>query len=142
MQPETDAREIRIKIPRLRMPSEKGPAIVAIAAGTFSCIVVTYLLGQINDLKKQQESAEERIKEEVLMPGGTTTYKTEFKPDPKVDTAKDPVVEVAPAPAPAPAAAPAPAPAPAPPAPPQTGPGNYGSYSPPSYSGPTGPGNM
>lgn len=123
------------------MPADKGPAIVAIAAGTFSCIVVTYLLGQINDLKEQQQSAEDRIKEEVLMPGGSTTYKTEFKPDPKVDTAKDPVVEVAPAPTPAPAPAAAPAPAPAPAPPPPTGPGNY-DYAPPVYSGHTGPGNM
>lgn len=120
--------------------------LVAIASGTVSFLVVSHLLGQINDLKKQQDSAEERIKEEVLMPGGTNSYKTEFKPDPNVDTAKDPVVEVAPAPvaAPIPAAAPVPAPAPvaAPPAP-ARGPGNLDSgYSPSYSSGPSGPGNM
>lgn len=140
-------REIKITLPRLpEMPKDKVPMLVAIASGTVSFLVVSHLLGQINDLKKQQDSAEKRIKEEVLMPGGTNSYKTEFKPDPNVDTAKDPVVEVAPAPAPAPApaaVAPAPAPAPAPPAPPSRGPGNLDSgYSPSYSSGASGPGNM
>lgn len=142
-------REIKITLPRLpEMPKDKVPMLVAIASGTISFLVVSHLLGQINDLKKQQDSAEKRIKEEVLMPGGTNSYKTEFKPDPSADTAKDPVVEIAPTPAPAPtpaAIAPAPSPAPvaAPPAPPSRGPGNLDSGYSPSYSpGPSGPGNM
>ena len=143
-------REIRITLPRIpEMPKDKLPMAIAIISGTVSCIFVSHLLGQINDLKKQQDSAEERIKEEVLMPGGTNSYKTEFKPDPSVDTAKDKVTEpAAPAPAPAPAPEPAPAPAPAPappPAPPapSRGPGNLNYDYAPSYSPPPrGPGNM
>jgi hypothetical protein len=141
-------REIKITLPRLpEIPRDKVPMIIAIASGFVSFLVVNHLLSQINDLKKQQDSAEERIKEEVLMPGGTNSYKTEFKPDPNVDTAKDPVVEVAPAPAPAvvapePAPVPVPAPVVAPPAP-ARGPGNLDSDYSPSYgSGASGPGNM
>lgn len=143
-------REIKITLPRLpEISRDKVPMMVAIASGFVSFLVVNHLLSQINDLKKQQDSAEKRIKEEVLMPGGTNSYKTEFKPDPNVDTAKDPVVEVAPTTVPAPAVvapepAPVPAPAPvvAPPAP-ARGPGNLDSDYSPSYgSGASGPGNM
>lgn len=143
-------REIRITLPRIpQMPKDKLPMWIAIASGTVSCIFVTHLLSQINDLKKQQNSAEQRIKDEVLMPGGTNSYKTEFKPDPNIDTAKDKVTAVAepaaaPAPEPAAVTAPAPVPIPAsPPPPPARGPGNLDSGYSPSYSpGPSGPGNM
>lgn len=146
-------KEIRITLPRIpRIPKDELPTWVAIASGTVSCIFVMHLLSQINDLKKQQNSAEQRIKDEVLMPGGTNSYKGEFKADPNVDTAKDkvtpvadpaPVAVPAPAPEPAPVAAPAPVPAPAPPLPPVRGPGNLDSGYRPSYSpGPSGPGNM
>lgn len=134
-------REIRITLPRIpRMPKDKLPMLVAIASGTISCIFVLHLLDQIKDLKKQQNSAEQRIKDEVLMPGGTNSYKTEFKPDPNVDTANDKVTVIAEpvsTPAPEPVTAPAPAPAPS------RGPGNLDSGYSPSYSpGPSGPGNM
>lgn len=148
-QTQSTPREIRIRLPEFKINLEKGPAFVATVSGTVACVVVMYLLGEISDLKKQQNNAEDRIKKEVLMPGGATTYKTEFKEDPKRDTAKDSVVEAPSSVKENTAAAPPaePGPPPMPPAPRATGPGNidvpYGTG--PAYQGsygPSGPGNM
>ena len=139
-------REIRIKLPSMpKLPKDKSLLIVGGLSFLMAFIGVSSLLKEISKLKEQQTTMEERIKKEVLMPGGTTEYKAEFKLDPKRDTAKDAVTEVtapesattvAPAPvAPRPAPAPvAPAPAPVP-----SGPGNFAQDTP--YSGATGPGN-
>lgn len=147
MTDKTGPREVTIKIPRL--PRDKTLWLVGGAAFLITFSFAVSILGELNKLKQQQETTEERIKKEVLMPGGTTEYKTEFKPDQKTDQASTPVTqptaqpqpETA-APTPAPASAPAiPTPAPAPAAPP-SGPGNFDhGYNSPSY-GPSGPGNM
>jgi septal ring-binding cell division protein DamX len=147
MTDKTGPREVTIKIPRL--PRDKMLWLVGGAAFLITFSFAASILGELNKLKQQQQTAEERIKKEVLMPGGTTEYKTEFKPDQKTEQASTPVAQpaaqqpepAAPAPAPAPAPVPAaPAPPAAPPAP--SGPGNFDhGYSSPSY-GPSGPGNM
>lgn len=142
----TGPREVTIKIPRL--PRDKGLAIAGGIGFLIAFIFASTVLGELNQLKQQQKTAEERIKNEVLMPGGTNEYKTEFKPDQSTDTAKDsntkstpsPVVTQAPV---TPEPAQPPAPAPAPPAPAPAGPGNFdGGYAPSYGGGPTGPGNM
>lgn len=149
----TGPREVTIKIPRFsQLSKDKAPYIAGGIGFLIAFVFATSVLKQLNDLKKQQQTSEDRIKKEVLMPGGTNEYKAEFKPDATRDTAKDAVTEPATAPGvgPAPPAEPVPAPAPAPlspapiPAPPPTGPGNFSSnYDGPSYhSTPTGPGNM
>lgn len=156
--PKTAPREVTIKVPRL--PKEKGLLIAGGIGFIVAFIFASTILKELNQLKQQQKTAEERIKKEVLMPGGSTAYETEFKPDPS--TAKDsatpvsaaaapvtpaapaalavpavPAVSTAPA-VPAAPAAPAPQPAPAP-----SGPGNFDSSRTPSYGGgSTGPGNM
>lgn len=143
----TEPRQITIKIPRL--PKDRALWLAGGFGFLVAFIFASSVLKELNDLKKQQQTSEDRIKKEVLMPGGTNEYKAEFKADPNRDTAKDPVTEAAtvtPEPAPTPAVAtPAPAPAPAPPPvpAPARGPGNFDSgYSPSYHSGPTGPGNM
>lgn len=140
----TAPREVTVKIPRF--PREKGLLIAGGIGFLIAFVFASTILKELNELKQQQKTAEERIKKEVLMPGGSTTYETQFKPDPS--TAKD---SVTPAPAPAPAETPAPvapaavapSPATAPaPAPAPSGPGNFDASRTPSYGGPTGPGNM
>lgn len=157
-EPKDGPREVTIKIPRLRdlpWPQDKLSLCVAIGCFILAYTFVSGMQREIRDLKKQQVTAEERIKKEVLMPGGSNTNPSEFKLDPKRDTAKDVVTDQAGNPLPPeevhssqPAAtppAPAPAPAPAPrysPPQPVSGPGDYDA--PPRYynSGPSGPGNM
>lgn len=141
----TGPREVTIKIPRLT--KDKGLLLAGGTGFLIAFIFAASVLKELNDLKKQQQTAEDRVKKEVLMPGGTTEYKTEFKSDSKRDTAKDSVTT---------ATAPAAIPAPVPPEPvatttpdvpqraqtPASGPGNFGDHAPQYSSGPTGPGNM
>lgn len=143
-------REITIKIPRL--PKDSVVIMAGIIGFLIAFIFGSFVLKELNELKQQQKTSEERIKKEVLMPGGTTEYKTEFKPDPSRDTAKDLVTEpvdsrptsavenVTPTPV---IKDSRPQSVPAPPPPTRLGPGNFdGGYT-PSYSGNrTGPGNM
>ena len=148
--PKTGPREVTIKIPRL--PKDKSLAIAGGIGFLIAFIFASTVLGELNQLKQQQKTAEERIKNEVLMPGGTNEYKTEFKPDQSTDTVKDSKTTSTPSPAvtqapvaTSPSLEPVqpPTPAPAAPAPAPSGPGNFdGGYT-PSYGGaPTGPGNM
>ena len=146
----TDPREVTIKIPRL--PRDKGLAIAGGIGFLIAFIFASTVLGELNQLKEQQKTAEERIKKEVLMPGGTTEYKTEFKPDQKVEaeaevkpsTTSTAAPARAPEPEPEPVAAPVRQPATAPvPALAPSGPGNFDSGYTPSYGGGrVGPGNM
>ena len=140
----TGPREVTIKIPRLT--KDKGLLLAGGTGFLIAFIFAASVLKELNDLKKQQQTAEDRVKKEVLMPGGTTEYKTEFKSDSKRDTAKDSVTAAAPEPAPATPAAPVAA-TPGPAAPeqqqtPPSGPGNFSNYTPQYNSGPMGPGNM
>lgn len=142
--------EITIKIPRL--PKDNAVIMAGAIGFLVAFIFGSFVLKELNELKQQQKTSEERIKKEVLMPGGTTDYKTEFKPDPSRDTAKDPVTEPADAKsAPVvqsvgstPVVTDSSPPAVLTPRPPvRLGPGNFDSGYTPSYGGSRiGPGNM
>lgn len=141
MSDKTGPREVTIKIPQL--PRDKMLWLVGGAAFLITFSFAVSVLGELNKLKQQQQTTEERIKKEVLMPGGTTEYKTEFKPDQKTEQVSTPAPATQPAASEPAPAIPAPAAPTPPPVPAPSGPGNFdhGGYSSPSY-GPSGPGNM
>lgn len=137
--PNSNHREIKIKIPQ--PPKDKVLWIVGGTGFLIAFLFGSSVLKELNDLKKQQTTTEDRIKQQVLMPGGTTEYKTEFKPDPSRDTAKDAVTEIPEQTSQSTKAIERPAVAPTQPS--AIGPGNLDTGTELPYSGAaTGPGNM